>query len=458
MTRLFVVAIAPLSLLGTLAVAQYPPGQHFSPNVHLISHVPLGAGGTVMDIEMEQELTRPFVYVSRSDYGKPALGKSIGFDVLEIKDPAKARVIRRWRIENQDLHQGLGGMAGKYFKLKGRYYYVQSFQFRGSGPDLDLGDIVFDVTSLPDTSGMRELGRIRPPNLPGGTHNLFAYKHSDGRTLLFITVEATPAHPYGAHVYDMEKFLAGAPDQGFVAGIPLPEPRGANRGYHDAYVAYDPLHHRDIFYGGGPETTPLGGNYVYDVTDLKNPKLLATIIAQSSMQSGGHTFVATPDGRYGMTIMTSLAHQPVRFWDLKPALDGTTPVIQQPIGEWTVAPTKSGHMIEIRWPYAFIADYEQGLRVLDIRNPTDPMQIGFYDTYNYRTPYGVGTEAAGAFGLDVRNADGLIVVPDLQSGFWAFRLDGFDGWNGHDWGMPNASSVQDWDNGPDGAPKSAKIS
>ena len=449
---LFITAVLWLAW-GTTASGQYPPGEHFSPNVHLISHVPLGGAGTVMDIELEQELSRPFAYVSRSDYGRPAIGRAMGFDVIDLKDPAKAHVIRRWRIENLDLHQGLGGMAGKYFKLKGRYYYVQSFQFRGSGPDLDLGDIVFDVTSLPDTTGMKEVGRIRPPNLPGGTHNLFAYKHSDGRTLLFITVEATPAYPYGAHVYDMEKFLAGAPDQGFIGGIPLPEPRGANRGYHDAYVAYDPINHRDVFYGGGPEVSPLGGNFVYDVTDLKNPKLLATIIAQSSMQSGGHTFVATPDGRYGMTIMTSLAHQPVRFWDLKPALDGTTPVIKMPIGEWTVAPTKSSHMIEIRWPYAFIADYEQGLRVLDIRNPTDPMQVGFYDTYNYRTPYGVGTEAAGAFGLDVRNADGLIVVPDMQSGFWAFRMDGFDGWNGHDWGMPNASSVQDWDNGPDGAPK-----
>ena len=44
-------------------------------------------------------------------------------------------------------------------------------------------------------------------------------------------------------------------------------------------------------------------------------------------------------------------------------------VIKAPIGEWTVAPSKSGHMIEIRWPYAFIADYQQGLRVLDIRMP-----------------------------------------------------------------------------------------
>jgi hypothetical protein len=47
----------------------------------------------------------------------------------------------------------------------------------------------------------------------------------------------------------------------------------------------------------------------------------------------------------------------------------------------------------------------------------------------------------------------LIVVADDYSGFWAFRMDGFDGWNGHDWGMPNVSSVQDWDKGPEGVAK-----
>ena len=66
---------------------------------------------------------------------------------------------------------------------------------------------------------------------------------------------------------------------------------------------------------------------------------------------------------------------------------------------------------------------------------------------------GPGNIFNGAWGVDVRNADGLIVVSDFKTGFWAFKMDGFDGWNGHQWGMPNISSVQDWDNGPDGAPK-----
>jgi hypothetical protein len=50
----------------------------------------------------------------------------------------------------------------------------------------------------------------------------------------------------------------------------------------------------------------------------------------------------------------------------------------------------------------------------------------------------------------VRNADGLIVVSDMVSGLYTFKMDGFPSWNGNDWNMPNISSAQDWDNGPEG--------
>jgi hypothetical protein len=39
-------------------------------------------------------------------------------------------------------------------------------------------------------------------------------------------------------------------------------------------------------------------------------------------------------------------------------------------------------------------------------------------------------------------------MSDIETGFWAFKMVGFAGWNGLDWGQPNISSVQDWDNGP----------
>ena len=71
--------------------------------------------------------------------------------------------------------------------------------------------------------------------------------------------------------------------------------------------------------------------------------------------------------------------------------------------------------------------------------------MAYYDTYI--GPAG-DSVLEGAFGVDVRNEDGLIVISDMTTGFWVFRMEGFQGWNGEDWGMPNISSAQDWDKTP----------
>lgn len=428
--------------------AQHAPGADHSSNMRLVAHVPLGVANSVADVEIEQDVNRPYVYVSRLEYREQG---EKGFDIVRLADQDDSRVIYRWRIENQDLHEPTGGMDGKYFELDGRYYYVQSFQFGQGGPDHDLGAVVFDVTGLPDPTKIREVGRIRYPEIPGGFHNIFAYKHSSGRTLLFATVESPIDTAYGANIYDMARFLAGDSASGLIGHVPLPGPRGAQRGYHDMYVAYLPASGQDRFYGGGPEVTYLGGNYVYDVTDLEHPRLLATVKAQEGQQAGGHTFVATPDGRYVLTEMNSLAHAPIRIYDIGPALAGEQPIVKMPVGAWTFDWTKSAHNIEMRWPYAFVSAYTGGLRVIDIRDPTEPVEVAFWDTYDRRTPYMGGSTAYGMFGVDVRNADGLIVGSDMHSGLWAFRLEGFNGWNGHDWGVPDVSSVQDWTRSPGAA-------
>lgn len=444
--RLLPLLLPLLLCFAPRADAQHPPGEEHSENVELVAHLPLGAANSVSDIAIEQDTARPFVYVSRMQYRGARGGK--GFDVISVEDPERPEVVWRWRIENEELHRPTGGMDGDYFRLDGRTYYVQAVQFGQGGPDFDLGAVVFDVTSLPDTSGVEEVGRIRTPEIPGGFHNVFAYKHSSGRVLLFTTLESAQQDPRGANVYDMRRFLEGAEDDGLVGSVPLPEPRGAGRGYHDMYVAYHPPSGQDRFYGGGPEITYEGGNFIYDVTDPAEPRLLATQRAVPGQQAGGHTFVATPDGRYALSEMNSLAHAPIRIYDMQPALDGEVSVVREPIAAWTADWRTSAHNIEVRWPYAFISGYTTGLQILDIRYPERPERGGYWDTYDYEAGYSGGSTARGLFGVDVRNADGLIVGSDMHSGFWAWRLRGFDGWNGHDYGTFDISSAQDWEDGP----------
>ena len=420
-----------------------PPGEQSSRNMTVLSHLPMGGFLRLSDIELEQELSRPYVYICKRFV-------PTGLDIVSIKDPTQPKVIWSWVIENAELHEGSGALDNKYVKRAGRYYDVQSFQFSPGGPDADLGAIIWDVTGLPDTSTIREVMRIRVPEAPGGFHNIFAYQHSNGQALLFATTQSEHAY-----VYDIDRAVSGDPEQGLVAKIPAPQqPTNNLRGWHDFYAGYDPVTSRDRLFGAAH-----GGYYVMDISNLGAPQLLASVTGVAGVNRG-HTFTPTPDGRFafGMTE-PHYQYSVVRFFDLKPALDGDVKNISRPISAWTANWRNVSHNHEVRWPYAFIAAFEDGLQVINIMDPANPYTVAYHDTWDGpHEARAQGNPSMGPWGVDVRNADGLIVVSDIGTGLWTFRMNGFDGWNGNEWGMPNQSSVQDWDNGPDGAPTSARVS
>jgi len=410
------------------AASQWTAEKPGSDNIEVLGHIPLGPRLSVADMELEQELDRPYAYVARMVYGDAG---PRGTDIIDLSDPSNLKVIYRWRIEDQDLHVGTGGMDVKYFKWKGRYYVVQSLQFRQGGPDTDLGAVVLDVTGLPDPSTVKEVARIREPEMPGGFHNIFIYKHSDGRVLLLTTI----AGPF-AHVYDLGKVVEGDVENALAGRIP--NPNEGRRGYHDFYAAYHPESGQDRFYGGGT-----GGYYVYNITDLDNPELLVTLTNISGVRSG-HTFTPGPNGRYAVAE-TEYQYAPLRIFDMKPALDGEQQNIRRPISGWTADWKNLTHNHEVRWPYVFVSGYLDGLQIFSLMDPHNPVTVAYYDTYLGSPNTDRYPVFNGAFGVDVRNADGLIVVSDMSTGIWTFRMEGFDGWNGENWGVPNISSVQKWD-------------
>ncbi|MEZ4586640.1 MAG: hypothetical protein R2909_09600 [Gemmatimonadales bacterium] len=443
------IALALLAVSGGTALAQEGPVQNA--NVEVLSHLPMKSAFEFShtDIEIEQELSRPYAYVGR------IVAPTMGFDIIDLSNPAKAKIIYEWRIENAELHVGLGGMDNKYFKLNGRYYLVQSFQFAPGGPDADLGAIVFDVTGLPDVSTVREVGRIRAPDTPGGFHNIFAYKHSSGRVLLVTTTS-------GAHgnIYDMEKFLAKDPSQGLIGQVPWPVNApiqtsfGPLAGYHDYYVAQDPASGQDKLYGAG-----FNGYYIYDITRPESPSLITSVVGVFGLDLA-HTVSASPDGKIAVG-QTEYLYSPVRVYDLEPGLSGKVPTINQEIGVWSANWKGMSHNHEMRWPYVFVSHYAEGLQVFDLTDPTSPKTVASFQTHDGpprrgldpREPTLIGDAGfTGAFGVDVRNADGLVVVSDFGSGFWAFKVKDFDGWDGKKFGVANISSAQDWDRGPKPVP------
>ena len=423
-------AVALLLVLpvGAQEAPPWTPLDRGSDNVEVLGHLPLGPDEDIADVDIEQELGRPYAYVARAAY----LGGPIGTAIVDISDPASPRKITDWRIENEALHVG-GARDVKYFKWDDRYYVVQSLQFRQGGPNSDLGAVVLDVTGLPDPEAVREVARIREPDHPGGFHNIFVYKHSDGRVYLFATVSG----PF-AHVYDLGVLVEEGPEAALAGRVPVPAGDPDRSGYHDFYVAYHPDTDEDRFYGGGT-----GGYYIYDVTDVERPELRITLTGISGI-TRGHTFTPSPDGRY-VVAESEYQYAPLRIFDLQPALDGDVTNVRNPISAFTAHWEHLVHNHEVRWPYVFVSGYLDGLQIFNLQDPANPVTVGYYDTYlgplNAENP-GV---MRGAFGVDVRNEDGLIVVSDLTTGLWTFRMEGFQGWNGESWGMPDISSVQKWD-------------
>ena len=418
---------------GATQNVPWSPLKRGSDNMEVLGHLPLGPRLSVADMDVEQEMHRPFAYVARMVYGFEG---PRGTDIISIEDPERPKLLYEWRIENQDLHQGTGGMDVKHFKWNDRYYLVQSLQFGAGGPNSDLGAVILDVTGLPDPSTVREAARIREPDMPGGFHNIFIYKHSNGRVYLFTTARAP-----GALIYDLGMIVEGDLENAQVGMVPVPESafgRGGGRGYHDFYVAYHPDTGEDRFYGGGT-----GGYYIYDVSALDDPQLRITLTGISGIQSG-HTFTPSADGRY-VIAESEYQYAPLRIFDLQPALEGEVTNIRSPISAFTADWRHLVHNHEVRWPYVFVSGYLDGLQIFNLQDPANPATVGYYDTYIGAPSTDRPAMFNGAFGVDVRNEDGLILISDMSTGFWTFSMDGFQGWNGEQWGYPNISSAQDWD-------------
>ena len=296
------------------------------------------AGDTRQTLRLEQEMGRPYVYVSGF--------VDNFFNIVSVKDPSNPKTLFHWQIDNSALHGGLGFLRGVPFKVKGRYYYAQCMQFIGSGPIL-ISVIIFDVTGLPDAKLVKEVARVRYPQALGGFHDVVAYKHSDGRVLLF-TLAATNH----GNIYDAEKIVSGAdPKTWQIAEIPVPGNPIINSivgAYHDFFIGYDPAVGKDKLYGAGA-----GGYYVFDVTKPETPQLSSRLPARPASRTGTRSH---PPPTESLPWQTEYRVLPPRIFDLRPALEGRTQKSTgrsqrgRPTGRTSCTTTKSAGHTCSHWP------------------------------------------------------------------------------------------------------------
>ena len=155
---------------------------------------------------------------------------------------------------------------------------------------------------------------------------------------------------------------------------------------------------------------------IVDLTDKENPVPIAS--ATYPGMAFIHQGWLTEDHRYyymndELDELTGLAARTrTLIWDVAELDD---PIL---VAEYFGSTTATDHNLYIKGDRMYQANYQAGLRVLDISNPERPEEIGFFDT----TPYeGNPPTMSGAWTAYPFFESGTVVVSSTQEGLFLLR-------------------------------------
>ncbi len=146
-------------------------------------------------------------------------------------------------------------------------------------------------------------------------------------------------------------------------------------------------------------TSPTIG--IYDVSSPANPTFLQRITIPAAGYV--HNVWPTADNNYIMSTEETNG-KTVKLWDVS---DLNNPVLT----DTYLGPNNLAHNAHIKGNYAYISHYESGLRIVDISDPNNIFEAGFYDT----------PDAWGAWPFF---ASGKILISDISGGLYVVFFEG----------------------------------
>ncbi len=165
------------------------------------------------------------------------------------------------------------------------------------------------------------------------------------------------------------------------------------------------LHDIEVYnnklYGAGIYS---GTFYIVDVSDKTNP---VTLISHNTGGGGisTHDCAVTEDENYLITADESTGGH-IKIWDI--ANYGNINLV----AEYMTSASHSSHNIYVRpgTNYLIISYYADGTRILDISDPTNPIEAAYYDTTTLEGVY------VGNWGVYAYLPSGYLISSDIESG------------------------------------------
>jgi len=167
---------------------------------------------------------------------------------------------------------------------------------------------------------------------------------------------------------------------------------------------------------------------IFDVSAPDSP----TLLKRFTIPAGGHVHNAwlSDDGNYLMTTEETVGRT-VKLWDITNL--GSISMTD----EYLALPNlELAHNTHIKGEYAYISHYKDGLRIVDISDPDNIFEVGYYDTFP-----GSGGIFGGAWGAFPFFASGKVLISDRASGLFVVYFAGAQTGVGSSSELPNKFAV-----------------
>ena len=252
------------------------------------------------------------------------------------------------------------------------------------------------------------------------TYRQLAYVTTEAQTGLDIVDLRDPDHPTKLRTWS--DTFASAHSLWIDEERGLLYAHGTQSGMHVLDLTADPTNPREVgrftdfyvhdSYGRGNRLYAAAiRNGFLATLDVTRPDAISEI---SRFNTGGtftHNAWLTRDGRYVFTT-DERAGSPLEGWDLLPS-----PPVK--VSQYIAAPGTIPHNVIVDGDRLVLSHYTEGVRMLDVRDPTQPREMGYYDTYP-----GASTGFNGAWGAYIFPSSNLIVVSDINGGLFVVEYTG----------------------------------
>ncbi|WP_068545029.1 choice-of-anchor B family protein [Thalassotalea crassostreae] len=383
-------------------------GDHPCKNIDLLAHIPLSSFST--NPAEANDIWGHFDLNDQREYAIIGLSNGIGF--VDISKPSEPRVVDTiasqqtiWR--DIKVYQFFDAQLNRWRS----YAYI-------TADNASVGLLIVDLSGLPETVSV-----IAQDKTDLSAHNIYLSNvdYSTGVSITnmkpYLHIAGSDKDGGGFNTYSLE-------DPENLVSVYKPSPN-RNQYSHDVSSMTIEDQRKDSQCVNGTDHCEVMFDFnendfqLWDKTENSSPEKLSTTSYQNAsyVHSGWYT-----EDKMLMLVHDELDEQEkglnttLRLFDIT---DLTKPNL---LSTWTGTSRAIDHNGYVRGNRYYMSNYERGVTVLDISDPTLPREIGFFDTY----PISDKSAFHGAWGVYPFLPSGNIIVSDINSGLYVLQDNTLD--------------------------------